>query len=97
MAIVTIQTLFAVMAEPANQNLPRVLAQEFPQEHIQIRAGQWFVVGTGTATDISNKLKITPSNETGPAVVVAVSGYYGRAGSQIWEWVAAKVGKPSNG
>lgn len=97
MAIVTFQTLFAIMAEPSNPILPQILMEEFPDEHIQIRAGQWFVVGTGTATDISNKLKITPGNDAGPAIVVAVAGYYGRASSQVWEWVAAKVGKPTNG
>jgi hypothetical protein len=96
MAIVTFATLFAVMADPSNQALPVALVQNFPTDHIQIRPGQWFVVGAGTAKDISDKLKITPNNETGPAVIVAVSGYYGRASSQVWEWVAAKVGKPTN-
>jgi len=97
MPIVTFPTLFAVMADPENAILPNVLAQTFPQDHIQIRPGQWFVVGTGTAREISDKLKITGEpSDSGVAVVVAISGYYGRASSQIWEWVAAKVGKPSN-
>lgn len=96
MAIVTFQTLFAVMTDPGNMVLPAALEQEFPDAHIKIRAGQWFVVGVGTATEISNKLKITPSTDSGAAVVVAVSGYYGRASSQVWEWVASKVGKPVN-
>ena len=97
MPTVTFSTLFAVMADPANSILPTVLSEVFPEDHIQIRAGQWFVVGAGTAKDISDKLKITPGTEAGAAVIVAVSGYYGRASSQVWEWVAAKVGKPTSG
>jgi hypothetical protein len=98
MAIVTFSTLFAIMADPDNATLPGILAEKFPQDHILIRPGQWFVAGTGTAKELSDKLKITGDlSPSGPAVVMAVSGYYGRASSQIWEWVAAKVGKPSNG
>jgi len=96
MPLVTFQTLFAVMADPANQALPVRLEEAFADNYIQIRPGQWFVVGTGTANEISTKLKVTPGNESGPAVIVAVSGYFGRASSQVWEWVAAKVGQPSN-
>jgi hypothetical protein len=98
MAIVTFSTLFAVMADPENVTLPKILAEVFPNDHIQIRPGQRFVAGTGTARELSDKLKITGEpSVSGPAIVTAVSGYYGRASSQIWEWVAAKVGKPSNG
>jgi hypothetical protein len=96
MPIVTLSTLFAVMADPTNQAIVASLTENFKDNHILIRPGQWFVVGSGTAKEISDKLKITPNNESGAAVVVAVSGYYGRANSPVWEWVAAKVGKPTN-
>ena len=96
MALVTLSTLFAVMADPANEKLIAALQRSFPEDHIQIRAGQWFVVSAGTAKEISDKLGVTPEAEIGAAVIVSVAGYYGRASSQIWEWVAAKVGKPTN-
>lgn len=97
MAIVNVATLFAVMSDPGNQAIIHALTESFPDNHIQIRPGQWFIAGSGTAKEISDKLKVTPSSESGTAVIVAVSGYYGRASSQIWEWVAAKIGKPTNG
>ncbi len=96
MAITTFATLFAVMADPSNLNLSLRLAEQFPDSHIEIRPGQWFIAGSGTAIEISNKLQITPGAESGSAVIVAVSGYYGRASSQVWEWVAAKIGKPTS-
>lgn len=97
MALVTLSTLFAVMADPANEKLSAALQRDFPENHILIRPGQWFVVASGTAKEISDKLGVTPGSEAGTAVIVTASGYYGRASSQIWEWVAAKVGKPTNG
>jgi hypothetical protein len=97
MAIVTFQNLFAILADPENQVLPGILAEVFPTSHIQIRPGQWFLVGSGTTQEISTKLKVTPGNEAGAAVILAVSGYYGRASAQVWEWVAAQVGKPTDG
>jgi len=96
MPIVTLATLFAVLADPSNDLIANSLNQNFPDDHIQIRPGQWFLVGSGTAKDISDKLKVTPGPDVGSAVIVAVSGYYGRASSPVWEWVASKVGKPTN-
>lgn len=93
MAIVTFPTLFARMTDPENQKIATALATEFPDNHIQIRPGQWFLVSSGTAKEVSDKLKVTPGNEVGGAVIVSVNGYYGRTSSQTWEWVASKVGK----
>lgn len=95
MPIVALSTLFAVLADPTNELIVGSLKKNFQDNYIQIRPGQWFVVGSGTAKEISDKLKITPGNENGAAIVVAVFGYYGLASSAIWEWVAAKVGKPT--
>ena len=96
MAIVTFPTLFAVMADPDNRNIAGILEAEFPEDYIQIRPGQWFLVFSGTTRQVSDKLKETPGNEAGAAVIVSVNGYYGRTSSQVWEWVAAKVGKPTS-
>lgn len=96
MATVTFPTLFAVMADPDNRKIVGILEAEFPEDHLQIRPGQWFLVSSGTARQVSDRLQVTPGNETGAAVIVSVNGYYGRTSSQIWEWVAAKVGKPTS-
>ena len=96
MAIVVFSTLFVVLGDPANVKLTQALAEKFPGDHILIRPGQWFVVSSGTAVEVSDKLEVTPGNATGTAVIAGVSGYYGRANNQIWEWIVAKVGKPSN-
>ena len=56
--------------------------------------GQWLVVGEGTAREVSDKIKITGVEPPliGSSIVFAVSGYFGRASSETWEWIAAKLG-----
>jgi len=95
MPIITFTTLFAVVGDPGNAPLEAAIIGHFPTDHISFGAGRWFVVTTGTAKDLSDKLGIT-DGASGAAVVLAVSGYYGRTSSQIWEWIAAKNGKPIN-
>ena len=94
--LVSLSTLFAVLGDPGNGVLADAVAATFPGDYIEIRPGQWFVASTGTAKEISDKLGVTPGTAVGSAIVVSASGYYGRANSQIWEWVAAKIGKPAN-
>jgi hypothetical protein len=71
------------------------IAAVYPADHLPIAGSAWFIVSEGTAKDISDKLAITDGPVNG--LVVAVSGYYGRAPSNIWEWLAARVKAGSNG
>lgn len=48
-----------------------------------------FVSFHGTAQELSNELGITDGS-SGTGVVVAVSSYYGRAPTNIWEWVNSR-------
>lgn len=96
MALIAVTTIFAVLGDPSNTKLAAVIEGTFPGNCLQIRAGQWLIAASGTAKDISDKLGVTPEGGSGPAVIVAVAGYYGRANNQIWEWFVAKMGKPIN-
>lgn len=92
--MLTFPILFAVLSDPSDEQMALNLAQNFPDYHIEIRPGQWFVIASGTAKELTEKLGVTPEGPTGPAVVIAVGGYYGVANLDIWEWVAAKAGRP---
>lgn len=94
MALIPLTTVFAILAEPENNVLQAAIIANFPNDYILIRPGQWLIAAGGTAKEISDRLGITPAGASGSAVVVSISGYYGRAGTQIWEWVASKLGKP---
>lgn len=56
--------------------------------------GQWLVVGEGTAREISSKIGMSQSLPDSPILgtVFSVSGYFGRASSEMWEWIAVKLG-----
>jgi len=69
--------------------LASAIFEKFPSAFMQIAPGQWLVSAKGTtAVEISNKLGITDGTN-GSGIVFAISGYYGRAANNIWEWIAA--------
>ena len=57
--------------------------------YIQAHEGQWFVSFKGTSKELSDLLGIPGSNGGQTGVVVAVSGYYGFAPNDVWEFIAA--------
>lgn len=58
--------------------------ESFP--HIKVRDGFWFIQAGGTAQDVSSQLGVT-SGETGSAIILKVSSYYGRAATDLWDWI----------
>ena len=55
---------------------------------------QWLIAAEGTAREVSDKLGITGVEPPliGSSVVFGISGYFGRASSEMWEWIATKLG-----
>jgi hypothetical protein len=49
----------------------------------------------GTAKDISDKLGVTPGNDAGAAIIFSMGNYYGRATTEIWDWIKVKAETPS--
>ena len=83
-------TLFAILGHDENPKLEAALAVHFPDNFLKIGAGQWLVAGKGTSVDVSNVLGISDGS-SGSAIVVSVASYYGRAASNIWEWMKVKL------
>ena len=84
--------VFAIfrVAQPAK--MEAALATHFPENHLKVGDGEWLVAGHGTAKDISDKLQITGTDsKTGAAIVISIANYYGRATSEIWDWVKSKA------
>jgi hypothetical protein len=91
--------LYVVLSQRPEMDarLEEAVKAAFPGNFFQIsERGQWLVVGEGTAREISNKIGITGTEpdqaKIGTSIVFAVSGYFGRASSELWEWVAVKLG-----
>lgn len=56
----------------------------------------WLIASSGTAQELSNKLGVT-EGDLGSTIIFSTAGYYGRAPSNIWEWIKAKLEAPNDG
>jgi hypothetical protein len=80
-----------------NQPLTAAIATHYPNNSfLQATpdARLYFVSDAGTAKDVSDKIGVS-DGALGSVVVLAVSGYFGRAPMNVWEWIAASITKPT--
>jgi hypothetical protein len=87
--------LFVVFSNRPDMDEPLEVSikENFPGNFFSMGRNRWLVVGEGTAREISDKLGITSvPQKISSGVVFAASGYFGRASSELWEWIAAKLG-----
>ncbi len=63
----------------------------FPNDHIQVNPDEWLISSAGTAIGISEKLGISDVKNDLIGIVFGMSGYYGRASNEIWDWIKAKA------
>jgi hypothetical protein len=82
--------VFTVIALAPNEKVENAVTTKFPDDHLRVSDTTWLVAGTGTAQELSTKLGIT-GGRVGSAIVFSTAGYYGRAPSNIWEWIKAKL------
>jgi hypothetical protein len=62
-------------------------------DYYEMGRGQWLLAFEGTSKELYNKL--FPDNTTelpklGGVVILGISGYWGRASTDMWEWITAK-------
>jgi hypothetical protein len=78
----------------AQAKLPAAVFGAYPDANKKLADHNWLVAGKGTAQDVSANLGITLKDNspgpTGTAIVLEVASYYGRATTDIWDWVKAK-------
>jgi hypothetical protein len=79
----------------AQAKLPAAVARAYPDANKALANHNWLVAGKGTAQDVSANLGITSKDNSGPGpvgttIVFEVASYYGRATTDIWDWVKAK-------
>jgi hypothetical protein len=78
----------------AQAKLPAAVSKAYPDAHKKLADHNWLVAGKGTAQEVSANLEITLKDNspgpTGTTIVFEVASYYGRATTDIWDWVKAK-------
>lgn len=88
--------LFAVLMPSPQQKIAETIKSTFPQDHLALNDTQWLVSTTGTVVELTAKLGIYDATQpqkasTGNAVIVAVSAYFGRGPTSVWDWIKAKL------
>jgi hypothetical protein len=86
--------LFAILGHDDNPRLSAALTLHFPGNYLRIGNGQWLVAGGNTTVvDVSNILGISDGTN-GSGIVISIASYYGRANTNIWEWMKVKLSAP---
>lgn len=90
-------SLFAILLPAENPKLIAAIKEKFP-DHYEITSTQWMIFAKGTAQQISDKLGVSiKENPIGSAVILVIAGYWGRAATDLWEWMKVKMEKDDNG
>lgn len=77
------------VADPIRMGL--AVQREFPNDHLKVKPDEWLVSAIGTAKDVSDRLQVTPENVSGAAMIFSMANYYGRAATEIWDWIKTKA------
>ncbi|AIP33193.1 hypothetical protein DR64_3448 [Paraburkholderia xenovorans LB400] len=83
--------IFAIIGQgdAGSEKLPGKIESAFPANFLKIRDNTWLVASKATVQEVSEQLGIT-KGESGAAVVLGVSTYFGRANPNIWSWIKEK-------
>lgn len=73
------------------------ITEHFPSDHYEIGRGQWLVSFSGTAKELYSRLspEFTQQQEPYPlqyTVAFGISGYFGIASVDMWEWIRTRLG-----
>ncbi len=90
MVIYTVATKF-----PANDEMLKSrITEQFSTDYYEIGRGHWLVAFSGTSKELYAKLFPEPELPlpSKDVVVFGISGYYGIAPQDVWEWMKVKLG-----
>lgn len=82
--------IFVIFRVSDSQKLEAAIEASFQNDHISLGHNEWLVSSKGTAKEVSDKLGISDGSNGG-AIVFGMSGYFGRASGDIWEWIKTKA------
>lgn len=78
-----------IPTQPTHTKLDELIKKEFEGYNYHLPQGEWLVAFNGTSRELSDKLGISDGSN-GSAIIVGISGYYGRASTDLWEWIRVK-------
>jgi hypothetical protein len=90
----TTNALFVIFAVSDADAMEKRLQGIAPWLYLNVGAGEWFVIAPSATTtkEVCERVGLGISEPVASGIVVRAEGYFGRASSSVWEWIAAKTG-----
>lgn len=82
-------SIFVLFRVTKPEAVKAAVAAMFPHDHYQAADDEWVISANMTAKELSDALRIT-HGENGSGVVFKMSSYFGRAPSDLWDWIKTK-------
>ena len=84
--------LYSILSDPENSALTDAIKREFKDNWFDFEDGQQFVAANdpSTAREVYEKLDGKNDVDIGSVVILSISGYYGYASANLWEWMASR-------
>jgi hypothetical protein len=93
--------VFGVIAARTDSmaQLQAAIESNFPGNFIKVADNFWFVAGTATAFETSQKLGVAgkAGGTLGHVIVLSVTNYWGNAEATVWEWISNRMEAKVNG
>jgi hypothetical protein len=86
--------LFVVFAVSDTEAVEKQLQSISPWLSLEVGEGSWLVVAPSATTtkELSERIGLGVTGPISLGIVVRAEGYFGRAPSSTWEWIATKTG-----
>jgi len=85
------KTVFAVLSISKPEILGPKIQQLYPNDSLKISHNEWLIAAESTSQILSKELGVLEEG-AGTALIVALSGYFGRMPTTVWEWIKLKWG-----
>jgi hypothetical protein len=82
--------VFAILILRPSPVLEAEIQRIFPDDSIKLSNDDWLVSYSGSVIKLSEELGVT-DGKNGAAVILRVGSYYGRAPTNIWDWIKEKL------
>lgn len=83
---------FVLIPISNKQTLEGKIKERFGNDAYPLPNGEWLVNYDGTSKQLSDEIGIT-DGKLGSTIVLNISGYWGRANRDIWEWLKVNTAK----
>ena len=87
--------VFSVISLTPSDALGEKIQAEYKANSLKLSATNWLIAADGTAKEVCDRLSISEGEIGVSAVVFATAGYFGRAPTNIWEWIKVKREAPN--